>query len=68
MQDLLETGAFALYKEDMGYRVKELSKSPDADSRIAADFQVYREKYLRKFQDIFTALEQEGLKVERTAA
>ena len=61
--DLVTAGAFALYKFELCYRVAEFSKDADAEARIARDFEQYRPKYVRKFNDIFQSLEEQGLTV-----
>jgi hypothetical protein len=62
--DQLETaGAFALYRAEQGHRVAEFGKAEDADARIRRDFEAYRGRYVRKFQDILASLAEQGLEV-----
>ena len=65
--DLLQAGAFALYRAENPHRVDEFSKRSDAAQAIAADFETYRNRYVRKFQDIRESLAVEGLTVTRAA-
>ncbi|WP_431859758.1 hypothetical protein [Azospirillum sp.] len=65
--ELLNAGAFALYRAENPHRVDEFSKRPDAEKAIAADFETYRNRYVRKFKDIRESLAAEGLTVTRAA-
>jgi len=65
--ELLNAGAFALYRAENPHRVDEFSKRPDAETAIAADFETYRSRYVRKFKDIRESLAAEGLTVTRAA-
>ena len=65
--DLLNTGAFALYRAENPHRIDELSKRNDADKAIAAEFETYKSRYVRKFQDIRESLAAAGLSVTRAA-
>lgn len=65
--DLLNTGAFALYRAENPHRVEEFSKSANAEQAIAADFELYKGRYVRKFQDVRESLEALGLTVTRAA-
>lgn len=65
--ELLHAGAFALYRAENPHRVQEFSKRADADQAIAADFETYKSRYVRKFQDFRDSLEAEGLVVTRAA-
>jgi hypothetical protein len=61
--DVLAAGAFALYRFELCHRVAEFEKTADAASRIANDYEQFRPKYVRKFQDIIRSLEEQGLTV-----
>ncbi|WP_042442223.1 hypothetical protein [Azospirillum sp. B510] len=63
--DLVTKGAFALYHAENAHRVSEFKKSQNAEAAIAADFDAYRTRYLRKFKDIFDSLSEQGLTVTR---
>lgn len=64
---LVEAGAFALYRAENGHRVQELAKRDDAEKAIAADFETYKSRYLRKFADVSNELAAAGLVVTRAA-
>ncbi|CAO3408043.1 hypothetical protein [Azospirillum sp. B21] len=63
--DLVTKGAFALYHAENAHRVAEFKKSKNAEAAIAADFDAYRSRYLRKFKDVFDSLSEQGLTVTR---
>lgn len=63
--DLVTKGAFALYRAENAHRVSEFKKSQNAEAAIAADFDAYRTRYLRKFKDISDSLSEQGLTVTR---
>ncbi|PWC74582.1 hypothetical protein [Azospirillum sp. TSH64] len=63
--DLVTKGAFALYRAENAHRVSEFEKSQNAEAAIAADFDAYRTRYLRKFKDVFESLSEQGLTVTR---
>ncbi len=65
--ELLNAGAFALYRAENPHRVDEFSKRDNAAQAIAADFETYKSRYLRKFQDIHESLVAAGLSVTRAA-
>jgi len=65
--ELLNAGAFALYRAENPHRVDRFSKRDDAVQAIAADFETYKGRYVRKFQDIRESLAAEGLTVTRAA-
>jgi len=65
--DFVNAGAFALYRAENPHRVDKFSKRDDAASAIAADFETYKSRYVRKFQDIHESLAAEGLTVTRAA-
>lgn len=65
--DLVTAGAFALYQAENPHRVAEFGKSNNAEAAIAADFETYKGRYLRKFQDLRASLEGLGLTVIRGA-
>jgi hypothetical protein len=65
--ELLNAGAFALYRAENPHRVDEYSKRDDAVQAIAADFETYKSRYVRKFLDIRESLAAEGLTVTRAA-
>jgi predicted extracellular nuclease len=64
--DLTTQGAFALYRAENAHRVAEFAKTADADAAIAADFNDYRQRYLRKFQDFSDSLASLGLTITRS--
>lgn len=66
-EQMLHAGAFALYQAENPHRVDELKKGGDADTAIAADFESFKSRYVRKFQDIRASLEQQGLTITRAA-
>ena len=66
-EELVNAGAFALYRAENPHRVDRFSKREDAAAAIAADFETYKSRYVRKFQDIRESLETLGLKVTRAA-
>lgn len=66
-EDLIVRGAFALYRAENPHRVAELEKGDNAEAAIAADFETYRSRYVRKFADVRSSLEAEGLTVTRAA-
>ncbi|ALG70261.1 hypothetical protein VY88_08420 [Azospirillum thiophilum] len=63
--ELVTKGAFALYHAENAHRVAEFKKSKNAEAAIAADFDAYRSRYLRKFRDVFDSLSEQGLTVTR---
>jgi len=65
--ELLNAGAFALYRAENPHRVDEFAKREDAEKAIAADFETFKSRYLRKFQDIRQSLAEAGLTVTRAA-
>lgn len=65
--ELLNAGAFALYRAENPHRIDEFSKRRDATQAIAADFETYKSRYVRKFLDIRESLAVEGLAVTRAA-
>ncbi|PWC32297.1 hypothetical protein [Azospirillum sp. TSO35-2] len=65
--DLVTEGAFALYRAENAHRVAEFKKSDNAEAAIAADFDAYRSRYLRKFKDFIDSLSEQGLTVTRAA-
>ncbi|WP_029010708.1 hypothetical protein [Azospirillum halopraeferens] len=65
--ELTVRGAFALYRAENPHRIAELQKGSDAEAAIAADFETYRNRYVRKFADVRSSLEAEGLFVTRAA-
>ena len=65
--DVLNAGALALYRAENPHRVDEFSKREDGDKALAADFETYKGRYVRKFQDIRESLAVEGLTITRAA-
>ncbi len=65
--DLVTQGAFALYRAENSHRIAEFAKAGDADAAIAADFESYKQRYLRKFQDFNDSLGSLGLTITRAA-
>ena len=65
--ELLNAGAFALYRAENPHRIDEFSKRENATQAIAADFETYKSRYMRKFHDIRESLAVEGLTVTRAA-
>lgn len=66
-EELVTRGAFALYCAENAHRVEEFAKRANARAAIAADFDTFRNRYVRKFQDLHASLEAEGLVVTRAA-
>jgi hypothetical protein len=66
-EDLLNKGAFALYRAENPHRVAEFAKTENAEQAIAADFETSKSRYVRKFEDIRASLEAVGLTVTRAA-
>lgn len=66
--EVVAVGAFALYRFELCHRVAEFEKTADAPAQIARDYEQFRDKYVRKFQDIIRSLEEQGLTVETKAA
>ncbi len=66
-EELVTAGAFALYRAENPHRVAEFGKSSNAEAAIVADFETYKGRYVRKFQDLRAALEGLGLAVVRGA-
>lgn len=64
---LVEAGAYALYRAENGHRVQELAKRDDAQQAIAADFETYKGRYLRKFADVAQEFAAAGLVLTRAA-
>jgi hypothetical protein len=65
--DLITQGAFALYQAENQHRISEFAKAPNADAAIAADFNDYKQRYLRKFEDLSASLTRLGLAITRAA-
>jgi len=65
--DLVTQGAFALYRAENPHRIAEFAKAIDSDAAIAADFDAYKQRYLRKFQDFNDSLASLGLTITRAA-
>ena len=63
----MPTIAFALYRAENPHRVVECGKRTDADAALAAEFETYKGRYLRKFEDLRASLESLGLTVTRAA-
>ena len=64
---IVEAGALALYRAENSHRVQELEKRDDAQQAIAADFEMYKSRYVRKFSDVADELALAGLAVTRAA-
>lgn len=64
---MVAAGAFALYKSEHAHRIAEFRKSENSADLIQRDFEHFKGKYLRKFQDFMTSLASEGLSVNQTA-
>ena len=58
---LVAAGAFALYRAEQGHRIAEFRKAADPDALIRRDFESYRSRYVRKFQDIAASLAEQGI-------
>ncbi len=65
--DIVAAGAFALYRAENPHRVVEFAKGGDAEAAIAADFETYKGRYVRKFEDLRASLASLGLTVTRAA-
>lgn len=65
--DLVTAGAFALYRAENPHRLAEFAKEPNAEAAIAADFDSYKTRYVRKFQDLHESLTSLGLTITRAA-
>lgn len=65
--EILNAGALALYKAENAYRVEEFAKGANPDAALAADFETYKSRYTRKFQDLSATLATLGLTVTRAA-
>lgn len=61
--DLVSSGAFALYRSEMSYRISEFEKSANPDALIAADFAKFRNRYTRKFEDMIDHFAKQGLQI-----
>ncbi|WP_207480871.1 hypothetical protein [Arenibaculum pallidiluteum] len=61
---LVSAGAFALYRAEQGHRIAEFRKDEDADTLILRDFESYRSRYIRKFQDIAASLAEQGIALQ----
>lgn len=66
-KDLVTQGAFALYLAENPHRIAEFAKGDDTDAAIAADFDDYKQRYLRKFRDLNDSLTSLGLTITRAA-
>lgn len=64
---LVSVGAFALYRSENGHRIAEFEKATNSGDLIARDFELFRGRYVRMFEDIVTCLEEEGLTVKQIA-
>lgn len=62
---MVVAGAFALYKSEHAHRIAEFRKSENSGDLIRRDFEQFKGKYLRKFQDFAENLETEGLTVHQ---
>lgn len=67
LDELMTAGAFALYGAEQAHRIEEFRKSPDADALIQRDFEDYKGRYVRKFQDFAAQLASRGLAVRPAA-
>lgn len=65
--DIVTAGALALYKTENAHRVVEFAKAPGSEAAIAADFELYRGRYTRKFLDLSRVLAAQGLAVTPAA-
>ena len=61
--ELVKAGAFALYRAEHSHRIEEFCKSSNSDELIQTDFEHFRGKYLRKFEDFAQSLAAEGLAI-----
>lgn len=66
-EQITYAGAMALYKAENQHRVEEFAKEGNAEAAIAADFEQYRSRYVRKFEDLRASLATQGLTVTRAA-
>ncbi len=60
---LVAAGAYALYRAEHSHRIAEFGGTPDAEDRILGDFESFRSKYVRKFQDFVDSLAEQGLTI-----
>jgi hypothetical protein len=60
---LVSAGAYALYRAEQGHRIAELGGGTDGDARIRGDFEAFRSRYVRKFQDFVDSLAEQGLTI-----
>lgn len=65
--DLVTAGAFALYRAENPHRLAEFAKEADSEAAIAADFDSYKSRYIRKFQDLNESLASLGLTITKAA-
>ena len=65
--DIVIQGAFALYRAENSHRLAEFAKTDDCEAAIAADFDAYKQRYLRKFRDLNASLASLGLTITRAA-
>jgi hypothetical protein len=64
---LVNKGAFALYRSENAHRIEEFMKSANSNELIASDFEKFKSRYVRKFQDFFSSLAHEGLTIQKSA-
>lgn len=67
VDEIVTAGALALYKTENAHRVEEFAKADNAEAAIAADFELFRGRYTRKFQDFSATLAAQGLAITRAA-
>lgn len=64
-EQMVVAGAFALYRAEHAHRIAEFRKSENSNDLIQRDFEQFKSKYLRKFQDFADSLAAEGLSVHQ---
>jgi len=64
---LLAKGAYALYLSENSHRVGEFKKVENSCDLIAGDFEKFKDRYVRKFEDLVASLASEGLSVQASA-
>lgn len=64
--EIVTAGAMALYRVENAHRVEEYAKTGD-DAGLARDFEQYRGRYVRKFEDLRRSLAAAGFAVTRAA-
>jgi len=61
---IVTAGAFALYRTEQGHRIAEFRKAADPEAMIQRDFESFRSRYVRKFQDLAASLAEQGIALQ----